>query len=264
MSEPGLETKPNGKSGKRFPWLTSRLLIKLIGLYSVSALGLISFFVLASDAPPSEKATIKMGLGLNLIWVVFLGSLMVRFKDPIRRMIRKIRLPWGLVFFLFCTGLALLEEAVTVSLTNLAPLFGVEVGQALITASANYLHTALFHSVIVFLPMFLIWAVLLRFFDFPATHVFLLFGLTGSLAEISMSPTNLLAGFWVFVYGLMVYLPAYSLPRDRGARRPPWWAYPLAALLPLLSPILLLPLAPLLNFLWDRMDPVFFVESSWG
>ena len=251
-------------SEKGSRWKMATILIRGIGIYSVLALGAISFFVLASDAPPAEKAMIKMALGLNLIWVLVLGWLMVRFRDPLRLFVRRISLPWGLKFFLFCTGLALLEEAVTVSMTNLAPLFGAEIGEAFITASANYLHTVLFHSVIVFLPMFLIWAGLLRFFDFPPAHVFLLFGLTGSLAEMSMSPTNLLAGFWFFVYGLMVYLPAYSLPQDRGARKPPWWAYPLAALLPLLSPILLLPLAPLLNYLWNLMDPVFFVESSWG
>lgn len=264
MSESRIEAKQSHQEKKRIPWLTARLLIKLIGIYSILALGMISFFVLVSEAGPAEKAIIKMALGLNLFWVVILGSLMVRFRGPIRRFVRHISLPWGLKFFLFCSGLALLEEAVTVSMTNLAPLFGAEVGEAFITASANYLHTVLFHSVIVFLPKFLIWAVLLRFFDFPPTQVFLLFGLTGSLAEMSMSPTNVLAGFWFFVYGLMVYLPAYSLPRKRGARKPAWWAYPLAALLPLLSPILLLPLAPLLNYLWNLMDPVFFVESSWG
>ena len=250
------------KSG-RFAWLRPPLLIKLIGGYSLLVLGLISFVVLTSEAPAAEKAIIRMALGLNLIWVVLLGALMVRFRDPVQKLVRGIPLPWGLKFFLFCIMLALLEEAVTVSLTNLAPLFGAPVGEAFITASASYLHTVLFHSVIVFLPMFLIWAVLLRFFDFSPGSVFLCFGLTGSLAEMSMSPTNVLAGFWVFVYGLMIYLPAYSLPAERGARRPPWWAYPLAVFSPLLAPILLLPITPLLRWLWEQMDPVFFVDSIW-
>ncbi len=238
-------------------------LIKALGVYSILVLSLISILTLASDAGPDQKAIIKMALGLNLIWVILGGFLMVRFREPVRDFVLGIPLPWWLKFPLFCIILALLEEAVTVSMTNLAPLFGSRIGHAFITASANYLHTVLFHSVIVFIPMFLIWTVLLRFFDFPPTHVFLLFGLTGSLAEMSMSPTNVLAGFWFFVYGLMIYLPAFSLPRDRSAREPKWWAYPLAVAGPLLSPILLLPAAPLLRYLWRVMDPTFFVESAW-
>jgi hypothetical protein len=243
--------------------IKARHLVILLALYSTAVMGLISFAVLSSQAPAPEKAVIKMALGLILLWVIVLGSAMFALRDQVRALVRTVPLPWGLKFFLFCTGLALLEEAVTVSMTNLAPLLGARVGEAFITASANYLHTVLFHSVIVFLPMFVIWTVLLRYFAFKPAQVFLLFGLTGSLAEMSMSPTNVLAGIWFFVYGLMVYLPAYSLPEDRGARRPPWWAYPLAAFGPLLAPILLLPFTPLLRWLWQVMDPEFFVDSIW-
>jgi hypothetical protein len=224
---------------------------------------LIYFFTFTSDASLDQKAIIRMALGLTLIWVILGGFLTIRFREPVRNYVQGIPLPWWLKFPLFCIILALLEEGVTVSMTNLAPLFGSQIGQAFITASANYLHTVLFHSVIVFVPMFLVWTVLLRFFDFPPTHVFLLFGLTGSIAEMSMSPTNILAGFWFFVYGLMIYLPAFCLPQDRTARRPKWWAYLLAVAGPLLSPILLLPAAPLLRYLWRVMDPTFFVESAW-
>jgi hypothetical protein len=223
--------------------VTARGLVKAIGIYSILVMALISTLNLVSDAGPDQKAIIIMALGLILIWIVIIGGLMVRFKDPIR-------------------GL-LLEEGVTVTMTNLAPLFGSQVGGAFITASANYLHTVLFHSVIVFIPMFLVWTVLLHFFELPPLHVFLLFGLTGSIAEMSMSPTNILAGFWFFVYGLMIYLPAYCLPGDRSASQPKWWAYPLAVTAPLLSPILLLPVTPLLRYLWRVMDPIFFVDSAW-
>lgn len=243
--------------------ITAAGLLKAIGVYSLVVVSLISVLTLASDAGPNQKAIIKMALGLILVWVVLGGWLMARFRDPIRNAVLGIPLPWWLKFPLFCTLLALLEEAVTVSMTNLAPFFGGAIGQAFITASANYLHTVLFHSVIVFVPMFLVWTVLLRFYDFPPLHVLLLFGLTGSIAEMSMSPTNLLGGFWFFVYGLMIYLPAYSLPRDRGARKPAWWAYPLAVALALISPILLLPAAPLLRTLWQAMEPAFFVDSAW-
>jgi hypothetical protein len=247
-----------------FSRITASFLIKALGVYSLLFIGVISTLILLSDAPPAEKAIIKMALGLILIWILFLGSLMVLFREQVVRFVKELPGPWTLKFFLFCLTLALLEEAVTVSMTNLAPVFGAEIGEAFITASANYLHTVLFHSVIVFLPMFLVWTVLLRNFAFPPAHVFLLFGLTGSLAEMSINPTNALSGFWFFVYGLMIYLPACSLPEDRGAREPTWWAYPLAVIGALVSPILLLPLAPLLSYLWDVMDPVFFVDSMWG
>jgi len=249
---------------RRWPgWLNSDLIIKLIGAYSILVLGLIATLTLLSDAQASQKAIIKMALGLNLIWCVTGGLLMLRFREQVKAFTQRIPFPWWLTFTLFSTVLALLEEVVTVTMTNMAPLFGSVVGEAFITASANYVHTVLFHSVIVFIPMFAIWAFLLSRFRFPASHVFLLFGLTGSLAEMSMSPTNVLGGFWFFVYGLMVYLPAYAIPGNRPAREPPWWSYPLAVALPLLAPILLLPFAPLLRWLWDIMDPVFFVESMW-
>jgi hypothetical protein len=55
----------------------------------------------------------------------------------------------------------------------------------------------------------------------------------------------LLGGFWVFVYGLMVYLPACTVPQDRPAKPPRWWSYPLAVVLPfpfvvLAAPVVLL------------------------
>lgn len=247
----------------RFFRVNAAGLLKAIGVYSLVVISLISVLVLTSDAGHNQKAIIKMALGLIVVWILLGGALMVRFRDSVRTLVLGIPLPWQLKFPLFCTLLALLEEVVTVTMTNLAPAFGGEVGLAFITASPNYLHTVLFHSVVVFIPMFLVWTVLLHFFDFPPLHVLLLFGLTGSLAEMSMSPTNILAGFWFFVYGLMVYLPAYSLPHRNSARVPAWWAYPLAVIAPLLSPILLLPLTPLLRYLWEVMDPVFFVESVW-
>jgi hypothetical protein len=73
----------------------------------------------------------------------------------------------------------------------------------------------------------------------------LLTSVTGSLAEASINPTSLIGGFWVFVYGLMVYLPACTVPVDRPAKPPRWWQYPLAVVLPfpfvvLAAPVILL------------------------
>ena len=115
-------------------------------------------------------------------------------------------------------------------------MFGVKVGEAYATASANYFDVVCFHSVIMFVPLFIGWACMLRLWDFHPTFVFLLFGLLGSVAEIGESHQFLTVGMWVFVYGLMIYLPAYSLPdaKTRKARPPRWWWYPVAILLPAL------------------------------
>ena len=120
-----------------------------------------------------------MGASLILFWVGLDGFLMHRFRDQVLVMVQKVRIDWRLKFVIFATLLALVEEAITVSLTNLAPLFGVPLGAAYITASANYLDVVSLHSVVVFVPMFIAWALLLSRFNFPPNHVFLLFGING-------------------------------------------------------------------------------------
>jgi hypothetical protein len=53
--------------------------------------------------------------------------------------------------------------------------------------------------------------------------VFLAFGLVGTLSEaiFAGSPGLLVvAPMWIFVYGLMVWLPAFSLPQRPNASRP--------------------------------------------
>jgi hypothetical protein len=183
-----------------------------------------------------------MGWGLILLWIFLAGSLMYRFRDPIRTWATRFSLDWRLKFILGATGLALVEEAITTSMTNLAPLFGVKVGEAYITASANYLDVVALHSVVVFAPMFVGWAVILWRYAFSPFEVFLLFGLTGTLAEMSFGPQHALEfGMWIFVYGLMVYLPACCVPAERGAKPPRWWHYPLAVV----APMLFIPLVPL-------------------
>ncbi|HEY5909805.1 MAG TPA: hypothetical protein VJA21_04295 [Verrucomicrobiae bacterium] len=189
------------------------------------------------------RAVLGMAWGLILLWVLLGGGLMVRFREPIRAFISRIPWDWRLKFVLFATVLALLEEAVTTTMTNLAPLFGVQVGAAYITASANYLDVVALHSVVVFVPMFVGWALMLWRYSFSPFAAFLMFGLTGTLAEaLSFGPGNLLqAGFWIFVYGLMVYLPAFCVPADRLARRVRWWHYPLGVVVP----FFFLPVVPL-------------------
>jgi len=155
--------------------------------------------------------------------------------------------------------LALAEEAVTTTMTNLAPVFGVPVGKAYITASANYLDVVCFHSVIVFVPWFVGWAWMLSRWNFHPTMVFLIFGLTGTFAETGFLPQKLgEIGMWVFVYGLMIYLPAYSLPPRRGARPPRWWHYPLAVFLPFPFMVLLLPFGLVKPYLHPDPSSIHF------
>ncbi len=210
----------------------SGLLVKIVAVYSAIVVTLVSLFILLSTDDTRGQAIIKMALGLILLWVVLGGTIMLRYRDAIRDTIQRIPLNWKVRFILFATCLALIEEAITTTMTNLAPIFGSEIGEAYITASANYLHVVLFHSVILFIPMFVSWAWLLSRYEFSPNSVFLLFGLVGSIAEASINPTSLIGGFWFFVYGLMVYLPAYTVPEDRGAEKPRGLHYLLAVALP--------------------------------
>ena len=228
-------------------FLTLRNLIRFLAVWT--ALSTLFVLVIAAfGMGPNGRAVIFMGTGLVLLWIVLGGTLMWTTRGRVRDFALGMRLPWPLTFVLFCTLLALTEEAVTVSMTNLAPLFGVPVGAAYITASANYLDVVALHSVVIFVPMFIGWAWMLSRWDFRPAEVFLLFGLTGFLAEASFAGTLNLAQapFWIFVYGLMVWLPAASLPSRKDVKRPGWWAFPLAVLLPF---VCAMPVAGVVGFL---------------
>jgi hypothetical protein len=195
--------------------------------------------VVSIGGDPVSKAVVHMGAGLVLLWCVGGGIAMRILRDRIRPAVLLIPIRWDVRFLLFCTVLALVEEAITTSMTNLAPVFGVPVGRAYITASASYLDVVLGHSVILFVPMFACWAFILSRLSFHPNAVFLLYGLTGALAEASsfglQSVTQ--APMWIFVYGLMVYLPAYCLPDRPDARPPRPVHYPMAVLLPFVAAI---------------------------
>jgi hypothetical protein len=207
---------------------------------------------------PKQRAVLGMGWGLILLWIALGGTLMWRSRNAVRSAVDLVRLDWRIKFILLATTLALVEEAVTTSMTNLAPLFGVKIGEAYITASANYLDVVTLHSVIMFIPMFIGWALILWRYDFSPFAIFILFGLTGTLVETKFGLKNPLEfGLWIFVYGLMVYLPAYCVPRERGARTPRWWHYPLAILAPLVF-VPLVPLRFLLGFFFPNHPDIHF------
>lgn len=198
----------------------ARPLAAMFGVWAcaVAAFALVLSRVLQN---PGERATVSMGFWLFVIWVAAGGALQYRYREPAGRALSRLRVPWRVRFVLLATAFALVEEAVTTSLTNLAPLFGVPVGCGFITASANYLDVVLGHSVIVFIPMFIAWAWMLGCWAFQPLDVLLLFGITGWVAEmLTFGTQNVgMGGFWVGVYGLMVYLPARALP-ERPAGLP--------------------------------------------
>lgn len=233
---------------------TSTLIRWFIGLLAAWLLVITSLVTVAVWRNPVARAIIGMGWGLIILWVFGCGTLMYLLRDSIRSWTNRIRLGWRWKFILFTTLLALLEEAITTTMTNLAPLFGVPVGKAYITASTNYLDVVTLHSVVMFVPMFVGWQWMLGRWRFTPFQVFLLFGITGTLAECSFGWEHLREfGMWIFVYGLMVWLPAYCVPEERTATKPRWWFFPLAVFIPFLF-IPLIP-TPLLAKWYDPHHP---------
>lgn len=202
-------------------------------------------------------AVTSMGTGLIALWIFLCGSLMFVFRDPIKNFVLQIRLNWQVKFVLFAILLAMLEEAVTTTMTNVAPRFGAKIGEAYITASSNYLDVILHHSVIVFVPWFIAWAWILKRYDFSPFWVFLLTGLNGLLAESLTFGWRHLSefGLWIFVYGLMTFLPAYTIPAERGAQPPKLWHGLLAFVLPFIFSI---PWAVSIHFMFPNHPDIHF------
>jgi hypothetical protein len=223
----------------------TRWILIVIGIYSALFVSFLNLIIVNSD-DVKGRAIILMADGMILLWLIVGGSLTPMLRRRFVPRVAAITLDWRVRFVLFCTAMALLEEVITTTMTNCAPLLGTTPEEAHITASTNYLVVVCFHSVVVFVPMFVAWAWMLSRWNFSPLKVLLLFGITGSLAEATINPTSLIGGFWVFVYGLMVYLPACTVPQDRGAKRLRWWHYPLAVVLPVLAVI---PVVPVVVFL---------------
>lgn len=187
---------------------------------------------------PTNRATALMTLGLMIVWIGTCGSLILYLRKSICSWIDRLPINCKWKFLIFCTLFALLEEAFATGLTNAAPAFGVPIGDTYITASANYLDVIFFHSVVVFIPMFIAWVFLLHRYSFSAFQVFLHFGITGLLAEvISFGPMGVInAGFWILVYGLMIYIPAHILAA-KGNIKPQLQHSLLAIIFPLLCSV---------------------------
>ncbi len=225
----------------------------LAGLGTFLITVFLALALVAGNLAGNDKAVFTMALILILLWIGVFGGLSFLFRDKIKSWVISLPGCWQNKFLLFAVGLALVEEAIAVTLTNLAGYFGGVEGEAFITASANYFEVIFFASVIVFIPMFWLWTKLLEKYNFKPYEVMVLFGLTGWLAEVVAfdGSYNLLLIFWIFVYGLMVYLPAYSLPERKGTRRPPRVVYFEAVILPILVAIPVIILISILKAVFD-------------
>lgn len=106
-----------------------------------------------------------------------------------------------------------------------------------ITASPNFITLITKHSVIAFLPQFLLWGILLTRYDFSPRWVFLLYGITGFLNELltfGIGSNAVSIGYWIIIYGLILYLPAYIIPRKDNLKKPVFYQYSIMIILPIL------------------------------
>lgn len=197
----------------------------------------VGLLTLAGPVDPKLAVMAKMLWGLVLIWIVGGGTLSFFARQWISHWGKgKSRPVLGVVFFTLATLMALAEEAVTTAMTNAAPWFGAPLGEVYITASANYLDVVLFHSVVVFLPQFALWAAVLTRYRFPPFAVFLCYGITGAVNEAIFSgPNPLLLAQWILVYGLMLYLPACLFVHEVDRPAPARWMYIAMILLPIFA-----------------------------
>jgi len=223
--------------------LRERIACVLLGALAVWAAGAYAVVMILAYphlSDPDQRAVFLMGGLLLLIWCVIGGALMRTFRDRFKALMARVRVRWQVKFFLLFLVGALLEEAVTTSLTNAAPLLGGVTDAARITASKNYLEVVCKHSVVVFVPGFVAWTIVLSLWDFRPSEVMLLWGLMGWLAEwMTFGSHNIgMVGMWVWVYGLMVYLPAHAVPPDRKVWRVRWWVYPVPFLVTVVCGIL--------------------------
>lgn len=222
---------------KDFISLSKKIFVSICLLYAISQHFLVAL-ILKNQGYQVGFAVISMALTLIIIWVVIGGLLQRRLLRTHYETLTAPRKSPILYFVVFATALACLEEAITVSLTNLAPLYGVGIGKAYITASTHYFDVIFFHSVIIFIPMFVTLGIILKRYAISPFSALILWGIVGVLAETLSGGTQAItsAPSWIFIYGLMVYLPAYSFITLQR-KKPHLLLYPLFIILILLSAI---------------------------
>lgn len=195
---------------------------KILVVCYIYASLLTSLIWIANTQNPQNFAIITMAVGLFFLWGIVTAGVMYKAKDEIKKFFRNKQLSPFIIVTFGGILLALLEEAFSTLMTNTAPLFGFSPYEVYITASPNYIEVVTRHSVIVFIPWFIAWGFILSKYSIHPNDVMVLFGITGILAEsLTFGLQNLLQfGFWIIIYGLMIYLPAYCVydPENQGNR----------------------------------------------
>ena len=223
----------------------TNLILKIIAVYSIWFL-ILSTIHIFNEWDNNWKAIILMALCLVFFWVILFWSLQFFFRKKIK-LIANINLNnWKFFFIIFTIILALIEESIAVIMTNMVEYFWWEIWKAFITAHTNYFIVIFFHSIIIFIPMFFAWMYLLSKYDFKSNQVLLLFGITWVIAEITINPIALISWFWIYVYWLMIALPVYCLP-ERNVKKPKYYHYIYAIILPILFAIPFIPVIIFLN-----------------
>jgi hypothetical protein len=190
---------------------------------------------------PIERAATFMVLGVAFLWVLLGGWLIFRYRERVKEWIGARGGPRDLWFLALAILCMLAEEGISTAMTNLAPIFGVPLGGVAITSSTRFFTVVFLHGTAV-VPMFIAWLFLLRAYRFEPIHVFLLFGLNGVLAEVIHGAAAAVIGFgyWIWVYGLMIYLSAYAAsPEASDAIEPGLKEYFYAAVFPVFCSVLL-------------------------
>ena len=192
---------------------------------------LLHVFVMINAANEKDSQGVAiMGMGLTLVtvWILIGGYLQRRYLFSHYERLTQVRSSPVFTFAIMAIFLACIEELIAVIITNLAPLYGVTVGEAYITASTNYFDVITMHSVIVFAPMLFTLGVILRKYAIPPFRALIIFGLVGVCAEFSFAGPQAILAFptWLFIYGLMVYVPAHIFVNTER-KKPFFLLYPL-------------------------------------
>ncbi|MGD0039387.1 MAG: hypothetical protein ABSE84_03040, partial [Isosphaeraceae bacterium] len=96
----------------------AQVLIVCLGVWMILATSVLLVLALLAGKPVFG-AVICMGSGLVLLWNVLGGILMYRGRDRVRRFVVSLPGWWPVKFVAFCIVLALTEEAITTTMTNL-------------------------------------------------------------------------------------------------------------------------------------------------
>ncbi len=180
-------------------------LIMYLGVWLVFSTSVLTFLIQDNLL---QLTAVKMLWCLIIFWVFLCGSIIYFSRNLFWKYYLKITWPFWIKFTTFATLFFLIEEAIATAINYY--FYPITKGMVMLTASTNYLEVIMKHSVFVFIPIFIIFSIFIKSFKLNPTKSFLYFGIVGTLAEISIGGLTSLLQFamWIFVYGLIVYLPS--------------------------------------------------------